>query len=514
LSGFENPVNFAQVAYACQRAAWSGERLYVVGCDAAGGDDIWVTSRDVEAAASWFSSSLWSQPLPITNDSLAVTNVELVATGDALVHAFFSQRQDSSIYYTRWDGVAWSRIAPVLKLPDGQAGWPAIAAGPRNELYLVARSISGSLYGSRANSHDAVMESAWSTPTLIPIAQEGRASPANVVWDAAGTLHLAYSVPVNEERGVYLIQSSDQGKTWSDPLQVFDGAAEGFDFVGTPELIASADGSMHILWKRQSVNADGVSLPLSLHYVRTEGASPTVSEATPISDVPAGWREIVVDGKGNLHGLWQSQDMLATLWDRVSSDGGQTWQAAQRLPSEEGAAAVTVDQAGQVHLLGLGLGSLSHWLWDGIRWQAEASQRWSLAEQPTKPPSLLTAAVNTNRNLVAVWALATEEGEEDATTLLYSTRLLDLAPQQTVVQVTATQAPSLPTPTPTTLALEPSATPAPTVERQLTPMPRPTEANSASIPLAQYAMFVLPVALLTLVVLGIVAFRIIQDRVH
>jgi hypothetical protein len=380
-------------------------------------------------------------------------------------------------------------------------------------LFLVARSLSGSLYFSRAHSRDAVMDSAWSAPRLIPIVHDGRASPADVVWDAAGTVHLAYSVPVNEARGVYLIQSTDQGRTWSEPHPVFSGAAEEFDFVGSPAMLEAGDGSIHLLWKRQSVNADGASVPLSLHYARTEGGGLVFGEAERLAEAPAGWRALVADGKGNLHSLWQSQDALATLWDLISTDGGRTWQAAQRLPSEDGAAAVTVDPAGRVHLVGVGLSSLSHWLWDGIRWQAEAPHHWSLTEQPTSPPGMLSAAINADGKMVALWAVQIGAGEAAGTTLLFSTRLLDLPPLPTVAQATATPAP-LPTSTPTTAALAPSATPAATVASRPTPMPSPTEPANTSRRIIQYAMFVLPVALLTFVVLGIVAFRVIQGRFH
>lgn len=514
LSGFEEPEIYSQVAFDCHRATLSGERLYIVGCDQGGGGDIWVTSRDVKSTTFQFSPPVWSQPAPIIGAGLEVEAVELVATGNDLIHAFFNQRQDPAIYYTRWDGARWSRITSVLQLPEGEAGWPAIAAGPGNELLLIARSSKGSLYFSRANSSDAVTASGWSTPTRLPIAHDGKVGPADVAWDAAGTVHIAYSVPVNDERGVYLVQSKDQGTTWSGPLQVFDGAAAGFDFVGSPSLLALGNGLMHVIWKQQSVQVDGVSQPVSLYYARSEDAGHTFSEAEPVVGAPVAWREIVADGQGNLHQLWQQPDMMTTLWDTVSFEGGRSWQAAQRLPAEGGAAAAIVDPVGRLHLVSVGLGSLGHWLWDGSRWQAEAPLRWSLASQSDGPVELVAAAVNMDGKMMVVLGEPTGAGDVAETLLLFAIRTLELPPRQTAIQETPTPSPPSPTreATPTTPPPKRSPTPSATGDSGSARLQSPTDRIIASDPMIQFAMALLPVALLLLTVLGLVALRAVRVK--
>jgi hypothetical protein len=426
LSGFKEPEIFTSVLYGCHQATWLQDRLYVVGCDTGEGGDIWVTSRGVASASTWFTPPVWKQPAPVTSQNFAVTHVAMVATDDELLHVFFSVRQDPTIYYTRWDGTAWSRTTPVLRLPEGEAESPAVAAGPGNGLFLIARSSSGSLYFSRANSTDAVMEAGWSAPTPIRLAHDGKLTPADVTWDAAGTLTVAYSISVNEARGVYLVQSKDAGKTWSAPLQVFDGAAADFDIVGSPSLLVATDGSVHVLWKQQSIPVEGVSQTLALYYARSEDAGKTFSKAELVVQAPVGWRAIVADGKGNLHRLWQQPDIKSTLWDQVSTDGGRSWPAAQRLPAEDGPAAVTVDRVGQVHLMDEGLGSLGHWLWDSSRWQAEPLNRWSLASVREVQAEYLAAAVNRAGKLVVVLTVPAGASDESQRLLLYSTRTLEI----------------------------------------------------------------------------------------
>jgi hypothetical protein len=505
LSGFEEPEIYTEVIYGCHQASLLGERLYIVGCDQGGGGDVWVTSRDLGSNTTWFSSPVWSQPSPVTDENFEIEAIELVATGDDLIHAFFSQRQDPAIYYTYWDGELWSHITPVLKLPDGEAGWPAIAAGPGNELFLIALNNRGALYFSRATSGNAATESRWSTPTQLGISHDGMIGSVDVAWDAAGTVYVAYSVPVNEERGIYLVQSKDHGTSWSEPLQVFNGAEAGFDLVGAPALLTSKNGFLHIVWKQQSIQGDGVPQPLSLYYTRSEDNGRTFSDAALVVEEPVTWQDLVADGKGNIHLLWQGQDTITTVWDQVSLDGGNSWQFAQGLPDKGRLAAVTRDSVGKLHLVGGGLGALDHWVWDGSRWRSEAPLQWSLASQPEGQVELLAAAVNKQGKMMVVLAEPTGEGNLAVRTLLYSTRTLKLAPKQTAIQEVPTQTTLAPTFTPVvTPTPERSSTPASTVESEPANSQGQTDSNETNNRISPITMALLPVALLLLSVLGIV----------
>jgi hypothetical protein len=512
LAGFEEPEIFTKVTYGCLRAALLGKRLYIIGCDQGEGGDVWVTSRDLASNTSSSKPPAWSQPLSVTDDTLKIEAVELVATGDDLIHAFFSQHRDSAIYYTYWEGESWSRITPVFELPEGEAGSPAIAAGPRNELFLIAPNDLGSLYFSRATSGDAAAKSRWSPPTRLGIGQDGQIGSVDVAWDAAGTVYVAYSVPVNQERGIYLVQSKDQGATWTKPLQVFDAMVAGFDLVGAPSLLISGDGLLHLIWKEQSIEGEGVPRSLALYYARSEDGGRTFSDAERIVEKPVAWREMVMDGNGNLHLLWQPQDTRTTVWAQVSLDGGRSWQFPQGLPGEGMTPEIIVDPAGRLHLVDAGLSSLDHWLWNDSRWQPEAPLLWSLASQQSGPVGLLAAAVNKQGKIVVVLAVPTGASDAAESLLLYSTRTLDFPPKQTTTQEVSTQTPLPPTPTPAIPTLEPSSTPANTVESEPTNSQGKTDRNETNGRISPFTMALLPVALLLLSVLAIVIRRAIRDK--
>ena len=511
LSGFEEPEIYSDVVYGCHRASLLGKRLYVVGCDEGGGGDVWVTSRDLGSNTSWFSSPAWSQPSPVTSDNPAMEAIELVATDDGIFHAFFSQQQDPSVYYTNWDGELWSRMTPVLRLPEGEAGWPAIAAGPGNELFLIIPTNQGALYLSRAISRDAVIASSWSTPTRLGINHDGKIGSVDIAWDVAGTLYVAYSVPVNEQRGIYLVLSEDQGTTWSEPLQVFDGVGAGFDFVDAPSLLISDNGLLQVIWKVQLIQGDGVLQPLSLYYARSEDGGHTFNDAEPIVEEPVAWREILSDGKGNLHLLWQSQE-LTTVWDQVSLDDGHTWQYPQGLPDNGSLAAATGDPAGRLHFVGGGLSAVDHWLWDGSHWKSEVPLGWHLTSPQKSAVELLAVAINKQGKMLVVLAEPTGEGDVTEMSLLYSTRTLELPTQQTAIKETPTQTLLSPTLTPVTPTAQRSSTLVSTIESVPTNSQGQTDRTETNDPISPLAMALLPVALLLLSVLGIVIRRVAQAK--
>lgn len=519
LSGFEEPEIYSEVIYGCQQATWFGERMYVVGCDEGGGGDVWFTARDLASDISFSEAPVWSQLSPVTSQNLEMEVVELVTTDDGLIHAFLSQHRDRTIYYAYWNGEFWSGITPVFELPEGETAWPAIAARPENELFLIARNNVGALYFSRATSGNAARESRWAEPMRLGISFDGEIGSIDVAWDAAETVFMAYSIPVNAERGIYLVQSKDHGASWSEPLQVFNGEAAGFDVVGAPSLLITENGSLQIIWKQQSIQGDGDSQPISLYFTRSEDGGRTFSAAELVVDEPVAWQEIVTDGKGNLHLLWQSQENVTTVWDQISLDGGHSWQTPQGLPDVAMPAAVTVDSDGQLHLVHAGPGTLGHWLWDGTRWRSEVPLNWSSDTEEQDQPEMLAAAVNKEGKLVVVLGVPTGDGAEMK--LLYSMHALELSPRQTVTkavptptEVPPTIAPATPTIAPATPTPQLSSTQASTVESVQTNTQVQANSNETNGRTSPLMLALVPVALLLLGVLGIMIRRVTrgQDR--
>lgn len=506
LSGFEEPEIYTQVLFGCHRAALYGDRLYVVGCDLGDAGDIWATSRDLAS----FKPPVWSQLVPVTSDNLALESVDLVSTDDGMFHAFFTHPDDPTVYYTFWDGLLWSRRAPVFESPEGDSVLPTVVTGLENELFLIARNNRGTLYFSRATSGNAAAESRWSKPARLETGHFGEIGAIDVAWDA-GAVYVAYSVPVNEERGIYLIKSEDHGTTWSEPVQVFNGAGTGSDLVGVPALLVSDAGLIHVLWDQQSIQADGTSQPLSLYYARSEDGGRSFNEPQVIVDEPVDWRAIVADVKGNLHLLWQPH-ATSTVWDQLSTDSGSTWEYPQGLPNEGSLADVIVDSAGRLQLVGVGPSALGHWSWDGNRWQSEAALGWVSPSQQDDSAQLLASTVNKQGKMMVVLGMSTTLGDTTPTSLLYSTRMLQPGPKQNTTQKDPTPTTAAPTSIPATTVPQTLSTPTAVDVSALSASETPVQTTETSNRFSPLTMALVPVGLLLISILGIVIWRAAQAK--
>jgi hypothetical protein len=293
---------------------------------------------------------------------------------------------------------------------------------------------------------------------------------------------------------------------------VFDGAAAGFDLGGEPSLLTSDNGFLHILWKQQSIQGNGIPQSLSLFYTQSENGGRTFSDAEPVVEEPVAWREIVTDDKGNLHLLWQPQDTLTTVWDQISLDGGRSWQIPQALPDEGMTAAVMVDSVGRLHLVDAGPGSLGYWLWDGSRWQHEAPLHWSLDSLQEGQEESLAAAVNKEGKMVVVLVVPTGTGDALERNLLYSTRTLKLPPKQTAIEEVPTPTQLPPTVTSATPTSDLSPTQVSTVDSEPTNSQGQKDPNETNSRISPFTMALLPVALLLLSVLGFVIRQAVRAK--
>jgi hypothetical protein len=262
------------------------------------------------------------------------------------------------------------------------------------------------------------------------------------------------------------------------------------------------------------MEGDNVPQPHSLYYARSENGGRTFSDAKPVVEEPAAWREILEDDKGNLHLLWQRQDAFTTVWDQVSLDGGNSWQFPQGLPDEGNIASVVSDPLGRLHVVSAGLGTLDHWLWDGGRWNAESPLHWLLASDQQDPVELVAAAVNKQGKMVVVLTVPTGAVEPAENLLFYSTRTIELELEQSATQEVLTRTPLAPTSAPATPTSEYSSTSAGTATGEQATEQFQTKPDQNSNRRSAYAVALLPVALLLLSVLGIMIRRAnqVKDR--
>jgi hypothetical protein len=156
-----------------------------------------------------------------------------------------------------------------------------------------------------------------------------------------------------------------------------------------------------------------------------------------------------------------------------------------------------------VHLLGVGSGSLDHWLWDGGRWQSETSLDLPWSSQQENTVKLLAATVNKQGRMMVVFAQPVNEGDTGEMNVLYSTRLVELSQKQPTTKVAPT--PTLLPFTMTPVASTPESSAIPTSvggNSRVTPESG-TDQNQSNDAVSPLVMALIPVTLLLIAVLGI-----------
>lgn len=489
LSGFTNAETNQPVALRCLQGITRGDELSTVGCDQGTGQDIWWTRRAVGDATTWFPPpSVWQGPNRIATATSSITNLQVVADEFGSTHAFWALDGGAEIFHSRYDGQQWSSAVPVLSAQSGRLAEISAAAGNRR-LYLTWRD-GGGLYFAQAS---AERPTEWSSPINLAGVADSAIAPA-VFAAANGDLFIAYAVPLNEQRGIYLLRSEDLGVTWSAPITVFNAETAGWDMIDRPQLGQTADGVVHALYLRRSLPPE--STPIDLGYSRSDTDGRVWTPVDDNFNAPAVWNAVL--GGGNIvHRLWaEDANQRTVVWHVYSPDSGVTWSEREQIAGLPGGQlpAAAIDPADRPQLAGMDGDRLVNWLWDGTAWRAGDSLSTVL-----NPGSRMGLAADAAGRLVALTSaiISGDTGRAQVDELFGMVRPLELP-----AEALPTPPPPPPTATP---AAEPTAAPEPQPTATIAFSPDPDGGPLAGIPGAstragQLALAIIPAGLIILAV--------------
>ena len=402
-------------------------------------------------------SIAWSTPINISKTPGRSEIPYIAADRFGRVHVVWREQtgegDESSVYYSAWDGSSWSAPQAVLFLSEQTwIGAIALAADGGGTLHAVWTDVYN-LYYSQALGDEAGQPSGWSEP--LQIGHRGRAaSPAmivdseqtiHVVWvdnylgpnptadirytwsrngsqvwplpnrisdnriaeapvigiDGLGTLHVLWAGENPGENGtwdIYHVYSEDGGQSWSWPLDV----AGGLGIFGRPRLVVDDEGFLHLLriGSREQRRSD------DLYHQRWDGKSwsePTPVLATAGQTIAA---DVACDSDGTLHIVMvvRLRGHHEILYTR-STDSGRSWLPLQKAAAIARASEDTVDVR-----IAVSLGHELHAVWsDSTSGNAEVycataqspAPAWTpLPRPPTPTPS--PTAVSTATPTTAV----------------------------------------------------------------------------------------------------------------
>ncbi|HET7010136.1 MAG TPA: hypothetical protein VFI11_05125 [Anaerolineales bacterium] len=473
LNYFVDPETYEFVELGCRQANVSDGRVYVVGCDLGAGGDVWITSRSLSDVKDWFEPQFGWMPRSVgVTDPGTMLSIAAVSDSQGVAHVVWSEGFESE------SGLPESRARYAKLDVDGIAGPFGVQSelhGSTTQLDMLAlpgdRMLAmwvggeaGQLFLSRAMAAQAGSASGWQEPEPLPVETIGR-WPGMAVG-SNGIVYAVYSVPVNEQRGVYVLTSEDQGQTWSDPARVFDGVAGACELVDAPRLAVAGEDDLHVVWTCSTLPG-GVG-PLAVSYARSSDGGASWSDPVQLVARPVVESRLVAAPDGEVHLIWEEMQPGQVHTAHIhSTDGGATWSAPSALTTLEGgqgALSLEVDRAGRLHLLQLYQASgkapaLRYSIWVGSRWRTGASLVLE-AREAEDVGGMTTTLDSRDRLVVAYLSLA--PAQPDGTRpwkLIFATLGLDLGRLPAPTPMAALATPATETPTP-----QPAATQAPTVQ--------------------------------------------------
>ncbi len=469
-----DPETFNPIEIGCRQASViSGGRLVLVGCDNDEGGDIWLTTREIGSTEDWFPPpGVWQPQKNLAFSFPDIYNLRMFADLQNRFHVLWLTPLDASddnspagIYYTRFEAERWLGPTNVLQSPQFGIESFDVTTAATGRIYVVwSTRPNSALYFSWANLDQANSPLNWAEPILLPVPSAAPSAP-DIFVTPAGIIYVTYSIPLNENRGVYYLRSDDNGNTWSTPVQIFDAVSAGWESVDEAGLTLTADGKVYALWTRFSL-PDGPG-SLALYYARSVDGGQTWSEPEEVVEGPILWGEIIGMGDRLVHRIWREAiESRGVLKHQVSLDSGLTWSTSQNItnlgrPDEP--FALTVDIGGRLHIVQASEAqeqkfTLQHWLWDGESWRNE--DILELDETIISLPRELGAAIAPDGRLGVLVnsQVRTQEMTVPEIGLAFTWRIISL-PE------------ALPTPLPT---LTPTPQPSPTPTQTPAPSPTPT----------------------------------------
>ena len=397
LPALSNPLTYDAILLGCRQDVIFKDKLFVVGCDQANGGDVWFLSRSLTPVDDWFAPlSIWGNSIVQKIDEQAVSFLSSATDSEGNINIVWVETPLSndgskpSILYSRWNGIEWSGPETIIRNLDGEPKQLTIYIDSLNRVLLAwVDGTSGDLLFSWANLEQASKLSGWVPSKVLPSPSQLNSSP-DIAVDAAGRIIVVYAVPLNENRGVYLVQSTDNGLSWSPYVQIFDGVASKWDKVDAPKITISGEGGLHVLFTRQSIRNDQL---VGMYYSQSQDGGVSWNVPQVISEGSVSWSDIVSYGEQTIHMLWQEDNGLVVAnLSQVSQDGGASWGKVLDVTDVgEMASPVTLatNGDGQLSFIQLnvekpasGAGDdtlkLYDWKWDGISWNPETSREISL----------------------------------------------------------------------------------------------------------------------------------------
>ena len=367
----------------CLNVSLAGSSMSGIGCSPTG--DVWTATNAVgldQVIASLKVS--WSLPGIVSDrlGNIAPNSLATASNGKDVLYAMWAQQDAGStntdIYFANWTNQIWSRNK-VITPPTGRATALSMAFTPDGKAHVVWNS--GRVYYSQSFARDGNSRDGWGKAVALPSPNEVTGAPSLIYDVQSNTLFVAFAVPFNEKRGIYLTKSTDGGTTWSEPARVFDAVEPGWESADQPQLALDAsNNTLHAVWLRTAL--PGNPGQRGMFYAQSKDGGQTWSAAAELAKGTVDAPQLVVPGPGLVCVVWSLNRNVSNTTIpfeahfRFSPESGQRWSEDALIGGFDGISgrvSLASDGAGHMYALAAGQtpaneSALLYTSWTGVNW--------------------------------------------------------------------------------------------------------------------------------------------------
>lgn len=374
---------------------------------------------------------VWSEPFKISgSEDEPASHPYLLADPSGVAHLFWSHRrtieqgEPNTVMYASWENGRWSRPVDIFltvapELPG--IAYPTAVLDQEGIIHLVwldQNWPSYAIYYSSAPAEQAGNAQAWREPTVLAADATGTNYSIDLAYEAADTLHVVFARVEQgddppEQRAVAYIRSSDRGRTWSDPVDIYTVADMGSG-ASNVRVLTGGGQKVFASWSVWDETGNGRAVLFARSLSGGDmWERPVVLDEKKEGEYERDWNNLVLLGEDRLMAMWEG-GYRAYPQAQYSYDAGATWSEPidtfPGLIGENGYAEFAWDGAGRLHVFlaqRIREGNPSNLIGGRGLWHSvyQGDTRWgrpTMIQEPRPTLYPVVAVINGNQ-VVASW---------------------------------------------------------------------------------------------------------------
>jgi hypothetical protein len=220
--------------------------------------------------------------------------------------------------------------------------WPQVRSDGQGHVYVIWFDTrdGGGIYFRASDDFGRT----WREERRVKGTEGDVEGPMEMAADEQGRIYVAWADNREGEYGIYLVASTDYGRTWSNEVRLDVGKAK-VARASLPTLAADAVGHVYVAWQDARHGGWDIYLNRSSDFGQTWQPTGVRLNTNPAGEAEAQLPQIALDGHGTIAVAWQEdrgEDQREGIYLSWSTDFGQTWLTTDRRVDEPIADGVAV----------------------------------------------------------------------------------------------------------------------------------------------------------------------------